>query len=96
MDNIKKFFTEKNINIFIIALYFCIVLITVFNHEIWRDEAQAWCLVRDLDFPMLYTAARYEGHPMLWYLLIYPLAKFGLPVFSMQIASFVLVFASCI
>lgn len=88
------FYMKNRANILIFVMWFAISLFALFHHEIWRDEAQVWCLVRDLNFVDIYNATRVEGHPMLWYLLIMPFAKFGLPVESMQIISFVLVAAS--
>jgi hypothetical protein len=41
-------------------------------HEPWRDEAQAWLLARDLSIPQLLGHnLRYEGHPGLWYLILW-------------------------
>ncbi len=66
----------------------------MFHHEIWRDEAQVWCIVRDLNPIDIFKTARIEGHPILWYLLILPFAKLGFPVISMQIMSLLLVFSA--
>jgi hypothetical protein len=46
-------------------------------HEPWRDEAQPWLLVRDA--PDLFHEMDSEGSPALWYLLLWPLVKLGLP-----------------
>ena len=81
-------------NILIFIVWFAITLFAIFNHEIWRDEAQVWCLVRDLNLFELFQTTRVEGHPMLWYLLVLPFAKLGLPVESMQAISFSLVAVS--
>ena len=41
-------------------------------HEPWADEAQAWLLSRDLSvYSLLFRNLRYEGHPALWYLLLW-------------------------
>ena len=83
-------------NLIILILWFLIVFVTAFNHEIWRDEAQVWCIVRDLNFLEAFNTARIEGHPFLWYLLVMPFAKMGLPVEIMQIIGGMFVFASVI
>jgi len=45
------------------------------RHEMWRDELQAWLLARDSATPVqLLHNMRYEGHPGLWHLLLWPLA----------------------
>ena len=68
----------------------------VFHHEVWRDEAQAWLVVRDLDLLGVIKHVRTEGHPLLWYFLVMPLAKvihgFN-AVFSMQILNWLFVVA---
>ena len=78
------------INILLIVLYALITLCIVFRHEIWSDEAQAWLIARDLDFWGIIKTVRYEGHPLLWYFSIFPLAKAGFSVFSMQILSWLI------
>ena len=80
-----------------------LALITVFSvvmplvlipfHEQWRDEAQAWLLVRDCNFIELLKMLKYEGHPLLWYLILMPFAKMGLPFSFINYISWF--FASC-
>ncbi len=82
---------KNNVNILIFILWCVLALVGLFHHELWRDETQVWCLVRDMNFVDLFAATRIEGHPMLWYLLVFPFAKLGLPVESMQVLSFALV-----
>ncbi len=56
------------------------------HHAVWLDEAQAWCLVRDsASWAEWRWNMRNEGHPWLWYALLVPLAKGGLPAWSMQV-----------
>jgi hypothetical protein len=41
------------------------------RHEMWRDELQAWMLARDSgSIADLWRNTRYEGHPLLWHLLL--------------------------
>lgn len=79
---------ENKFNLFLFIVHFVVGLICVFCHEIWRDEAQVWLVVRDLNLLGVIEHVRNEGHPLLWYFLVFPLAKLGLPVFSMQLLSF--------
>jgi len=45
------------------------------HHEMWRDEMMAWLLGRDAPAPwQVFSLIKYEGHPGLWYLLIWPFA----------------------
>ncbi|HKR28785.1 MAG TPA: hypothetical protein VJS11_15075 [Acidobacteriaceae bacterium] len=55
-----------------IALLACMIPF----HEPWADEAQAWMLARSLSLSQLFgTYLRYEGHPGLWYLLLWVLVR---------------------
>ena len=73
-----------------LAAYTLLVGIPAIFHAIWLDEAQAWNIARDLNFFQMFTLSSYEGNGMLWHVLIYPLAHFGLPVVSMQVINFLL------
>lgn len=66
----------------LLAIYIAAVFLGVYNHEPWRDEAQAWLLARDMSLFQLFHTLPSEGHPPLWYLLIMPMAKAGLPYIS--------------
>ena len=78
---------SKKINFIILFVYLFITIFALFHHEIWRDEAQAWCLVRDLNFFEIVNNIKIEGHPCIWYLILFPLTRLHLPVESMQILS---------
>lgn len=73
----KNIKTNKNniICIILFLIYIIITFLTVLNHEVWSDEAQAWVLTRDTNFTELIKFVRIEGHPLLWYLLVRPFAK---------------------
>ena len=48
-----------------------------FHHEMWRDEMGPWLIARDShSLPDIFHNIRYDGHPSLWYLLLYPLTFF--------------------
>ena len=91
----QNIFCKKNIIFSVILLLYAVfTLCLVFHHEIWADEAQAWLVARDLDFFGLIKHVRTEGHPLLWYFLLAPLAKLNLPVLSMQLLSWLIVVSS--
>jgi len=50
----------------------CCRYFAIFHHEIWRDEAQVWCIVRNVNLSEIFQITKIEGHPMLWYLLVLP------------------------
>jgi hypothetical protein len=51
------------------------------QHEMWRDELQAWLLARDSQSVFaLFANLKYEYHQALWYLLLFPLTRlFAMP-----------------
>lgn len=92
MDTLKNFIIKNKFNFFILALWLIITITTMLHHEVWRDEAQVWCLIRDLPFDKLLNAIKVEGHPALWYFINYPFVKLGCDVISMQILALISVF----
>lgn len=96
MDNVISFFKNNKFNLCIIFLYFVIAITAMFHHELWRDEAQVWCIVRDMNLADIFNTSRIEGHPVLWYLLVMPFAKLGFNVVSMQILSLLSVFCAVV
>lgn len=64
--------TTRAIGITLIALWLAGVVLVTLNHEYWRDEVRAWSLARQATSPFeLPALVRYEGHPLLWYLLLF-------------------------
>ena len=59
------------------AVYAVLTFIGAANHEIWYDEAQAWCIARDNDIPGIIAQMQYEGHPPLWHFVLYPFTRLG-------------------
>lgn len=75
----KKKCLYAYITIFLFIAYAGLVIFLMFHHEPWRDEADAWLLVRDNPLSGILSLMRYAGTPCLWYLILVPLAKTGLP-----------------
>ena len=75
----------------LLTIWLAIVLFTSTRHEFWRDEVRALWIARAAHSPLDIFRIRNEGHPALWYLLLYlcksivdsPLV---LPVLSITIA----------
>ena len=61
----------------IFALYALLTLIGALNHELWYDEAQAWTIARDNTIGGIFHQLGYEGHPPLWYLILYAFSHTG-------------------
>ncbi len=86
----KKFIKENKIELIIMLIYISVTfLISIFFHEKWRDEAQAWLMARDLNFVGLFRQVKYEGHPFLWHLILMPFAKLGFSYIIQSIISLI-------
>lgn len=68
-------------------LYALLVIYGMTNHEPWRDEAQSWLVVKNLDLAGLFKKLPSEGHPPTWYLVLFPFAKLGAPYVIQNILS---------
>ncbi len=64
---------------FLFVAYAGLVIFLMLHHEPWRDEADAWLLARDNSLLGILGLMPYAGTPCLWYLLLAPFAKIGLP-----------------
>lgn len=61
-------------------------LLGILQHEMWRDEMQAWLLARDSSNILeLIQFMEFEGHPALWHFLLYGLNHITHNVFGVQI-----------
>lgn len=72
------------------------VLLLTFNlyqlltHAMWRDELQTWSIVRESSsLPELLHNIRYDGFPLLWYLLLWGLSFITASPLAMQLFHFV-------
>lgn len=63
----------------ILAVYSVLTFLGAINHELWLDEAQAWVILRDVPLAELPHVLNIEGHPPLWYAILYPFVKLGFP-----------------
>ena len=61
------------------AVYVIFNIVLLCFHAPWRDEANVWLMARDLSPLQLLKEIKYQGHPCLWYFLVMPFAKAGLP-----------------
>jgi hypothetical protein len=68
----------------VVAAFAAITAFVAAHHEPWRDEADAWLVVRDIDFSQFFDWTRHAGTPGLWYGLLAPLARLGLPYESQK------------
>lgn len=78
----------------IFALYAIVNLILVLLHEPWRDEIHAWLMAKELSIFDLFAESRFDGHPILWHLLLMPFAKLNFPILTLNIISYLLLLVS--
>jgi hypothetical protein len=77
------------------AIFGAASLFALTQHEMWRDEVQAWLIARDsATLPDLLRNLKYEGHPALWHLSLW-LLKLIAPVPAvMQVLHWVIAVAA--
>lgn len=68
------------------ALFGLALGLVMASHEMWRDELQAWLLARDSgSLGELWHNTRYEGHPLLWHLVLFVLTRVWASPAAMQV-----------
>ena len=63
-----------------VAGLFCLALSLIHvNHELWRDEIHCWSVARNASglWDLLTGNRRYDGHPFLWYYLLYLVSRWS-------------------
>lgn len=89
---VKRWFAPISlVEYMVLFLFTVIAAVTVWFHEPWSDEAQAWLIARDLSIPGILRQMGYEGSPPLWHLLLWILTHLHLPYVSLGAVSVVLV-----
>ena len=78
----------------LLAAYAAATLVFTLRHEPWADELQAWLIARDCTVPQIFSAMKWEGHFVPWYLMLHVFAANGAPVLSMNLLSWVFLTAS--
>jgi hypothetical protein len=82
-------------------LYVIVLAVATWKHTFWRDETEAWLVARTSHGVLsLLHNIRYEGHPPLWYVLVFVITRFTsnpewmkLPNFLSAIAVAAIVFS---
>jgi hypothetical protein len=72
-----------------LGLFALLLAMVTARHQMWEDELQAWLIVRDSStLAELFHNLRYEGHPALWYLILYIPAHLSWNPIWMQVINF--------
>ena len=69
-------------------------LASVMTHEPWRDELHTWLVTRDLTLGQMWHEMRWEGHVLLWQLVLHPFARWGAPVWTLGAVSWIINWAT--
>ncbi len=70
----------------ITGVFFILSLIGILNHEMWRDEYQAWMVAADANsIHGLFQNLKYEGNPVLWHAFLFIISAFTDDPFGMQL-----------
>ncbi len=88
---------NKRFVLFTWLSYLAVLGFTMYFHEPWRDEWQAWLIVKNSDsIGSLFQKLGYEGHPSLWYLLLWIVQLFTNNIAGMQLLHFIIAAATAL
>ena len=61
----------------VFVLYAIIIIYGMAHHEPWGDEIHSWNIAKGSNsFFDLISNTRYEGHPPVWYIILWTISKF--------------------
>ncbi len=91
--NLPASFPTRYLSVRLISflLYLALLAFSIWNHELWGDEIHSWNIAKASgSLSELFQNIRYEGHPPLWYILIWCLSKLTQQAFAIQILQYLL------
>jgi len=63
----------------------------MFHHELWGDEIHSWNIAKASgSFFELISNTRYEGHPPVWYIILWTISKFTHDAFAIQVVHLII------
>jgi hypothetical protein len=77
---------SQSISVVGFLLFSGFLVTRIVNHQLWRDEAQAWAIVGAIKSPYDLLVIQSEAHPPLWYWIIYLLHAIDSDVHTIKIA----------
>lgn len=90
---LKKHY-NKLLNYFFFMIFIILNFILMLYHEPWRDEIHAWTMAEFLSIKDLFIVSRFDGHPVLWHLILMPFTKLHFPIITLNIISYLIVCVS--
>lgn len=79
----------------IFLLYIALSSFAILHHEIWGDELHSWNIARSsTSFADVISNSRYEGHPPVWYIILWSVSRFTMDIAWMQVAQWLIITAA--
>jgi hypothetical protein len=76
----------------VFVLYLVILAFTMSHHEMWGDEVHSWNIAKGSSgFIDLISNTRFEGHPPVWYVILWAISKFTHNLQYVQAVHFVII-----
>jgi len=73
------------------AIYAILVSFLSYHHAMWRDELQAWLIAKETtSIRDLLSILKRESHPLLWYMILLPFARFAYTPAALQIINVII------
>ncbi len=89
--NTKRSSYSNHLCAIMFILYVFVLGLTMAHHELWFDEIHSWNIVKaSTTFSDLLLNTRYEGHPPVWYIILWTVSKFTHHLIYVQIAQFII------
>jgi len=76
-------------------IYIALLSFVFSRHEIWSDELHSWNIAKASTTPanVVYNA-RYEGHPPVWYIILWSISRLTADMVWMQVAQWLIITAA--
>lgn len=79
----------------VFLLYIALSAFAISHHEIWGDELHSWNIARSsTTFADVISNSRYEGHPPVWYIILWSISRYTADVAWMQLAQWLIITAA--
>lgn len=89
--NAKRNSYSNHLLAIIFILYIFGLSIAMTHHELWGDELHSWNIAKaSTTFSDLIHNIRYEGHPPVWYTILWIVSKFTYNVTYIQVPQFII------
>ena len=82
----EKLLNNTYTKIAVLVIYIILLYLGIANHEMWMDESHHWLIAREsANLSELLHNYRYDGHPILWVLIMHIYSYFSDHFFGVQV-----------